>query len=433
MNAHLSPFPHHHLPRSITPTDREFLPTTMMDRWYRRQVLARFAQFTYGRLSIRDADGEYQFGIGEQEIRITIFDPETWSEVALTGSIGAGTAWIRGWWTCDDAVAMVRLFIRNRASLDGLEGGAARWSRPLFRLAHWVKSNSRAGSRKNISAHYDLGNEFFKTWLDSTMLYSSAYFDHARVDLSEAQEAKCERLCSLLDLHFDDHLLEIGTGWGGFALYAARTYGCRVTTTTISQEQYAMTCERVQAAGLGGRINVLLKDYRDLTGVYDKAVSIEMIEAVGHQYYTTFFDKISSLLRPNGLFAMQAITIAEQQYDIARKSVDYIQKYIFPGSCIPSVRALSQAAAHSSDFNMVSFDDITPHYAETIRRWREAFHDQQDAIRDQGYDDAFLRMWDYYLAYCQGGFAERAINCVHVVYGKNGWRSGMQRLQDSVT
>jgi len=402
------------------------------ERGFRRLVLGRFTGLSGVALVIEDADGTYRLGVqdGQDPIRITIHDPATWGEVATAGTVGSGTAYIRGWWQCSDIVGLVRILVRNRAVLDGLETGLARVSAPFLRLAHRWNANTRQGSRRNIAAHYDLGNDFFSLWLDPTLLYSSAIFAVPDQDLRAAQEEKCDRLCRQLALTAQDHLLEIGTGWGGFAIHAARTTGCRVTTTTISHEQFTLAQERVRAAGLQDRVQVVLQDYRELTGIYDKVVSIEMIEAVGHRFYDTYFSTVSRLLKPDGLFAIQVITIAEQQYAKALKAVDYIQRYIFPGSCIPSVGALTASVARASDFNMVAFEDITPHYALTLARWRQAFHAHEEAIRAQGHDDEFLRMWDFYLAYCEGGFSERAIGCTQICYARTNWRSGFQRRLD---
>jgi cyclopropane-fatty-acyl-phospholipid synthase len=400
-----------------------FKPTTWTQRKLRNQILAVLGSMREARVHITDADGSYQLGEGDSSYAVTIHDPRTWNEVAVQGTVGAGAAYAYGWWSCSDLVAFMRVLLRNRASLDGLEKGFVNFFMPVLRLAHWLKSNTRSGSRRNIAAHYDLGNNFFSEWLDPTMLYSSAYFSDKNQELSAAQIAKCDKLCRALNLSFDDHLLEVGTGWGGLAIHAARTYGCRVTTTTISSEQYRAACERVKAVGLEGRVQVLLSDYRDLKGEYDKIVSVEMIEAVGHRFYDTYFSTLNRLLKKNGLLALQAITITEQQYPKALKAVDFIQRYIFPGSCIPSVGALVSSVGRSTDFNLVNLTDITPHYAETLRRWRETFHAKKDVIRELGYDDQFMRMWDYYLAYCQGGFHEHAIACTHLLFARSGWRS----------
>jgi cyclopropane-fatty-acyl-phospholipid synthase len=267
-------------------------------------------------------------------------------------------------------------------------------------------------------AHYDLGNDFYRLFLDETMTYSSGIFETPESSLKAASIAKYDRLCRKLDLGPDDHVLEIGTGWGGFALYAAEKYGCEVTTTTISRQQYDYAKGKIEAAGLSHRIHLLKSDYRELTGRYDKLVSIEMIEAVGHQYYDTFFQVCARYLKADGLMAIQAITIADHAFEQHKKSVDFIKRYIFPGSCIPSIASLLAAMSRSSDLRLFHLEDITPHYATTLRMWRERFFDNIDQVRGLGFEDAFIRMWDYYMSYCEGGFLERYIGNVQMVFAK---------------
>jgi cyclopropane-fatty-acyl-phospholipid synthase len=292
--------------------------------------------------------------------------------------------------------------------LDGMERGLARLTVPVQKGLHWLNRNTRGGSRRNISAHYDLGNDFFRLFLDPTMMYSSAIFEPATLSLEQAQCVRLERICRRLDLGPGDHLLEIGTGWGGMAIHAARQYGCRVTTTTISRQQHELARERIAEAGLEDRITLLLEDYRDLKGEYDKLVSIEMIEAVGHEYYETYFGQCGRLLKDAGLMLLQAITITDQRYDAARRSVDFIQRHIFPGSTIPSVTAMLSACTRSSDLRLVHLEDIGPHYATTLRIWRENFQRNLDGVRALGYPEEFIRMWEFYFGYCEGGFAGRA-------------------------
>jgi cyclopropane-fatty-acyl-phospholipid synthase len=286
------------------------------------------------------------------------------------------------------------------------------------------RSNTRAGSRRNIAHHYDLGNELFSLFLDESMTYSSAIYDRPDASLGEAQTAKLERVCDKLDLGPEDHLLEVGTGWGALAVHAARAHGCRVTTTTVSREQHDAAQERVRAAGLEGRVEVLLRDYRDLEGQYDKVVSIEMIEAVGHEYLDAFFRACSDRLAPHGLMLLQAITIADQHYERHRASVDFIKKYIFPGSCIPSVTSMVTSATRATDLRLSDLEELTPHYARTLRAWRERFLGKSDPVRRLGYDDAFIRMWEYYLASCEGAFEERYLGCVQMVFTKPDCRRG---------
>jgi cyclopropane-fatty-acyl-phospholipid synthase len=306
--------------------------------------------------------------------------------------------------------------------MDNLEGGYQWLTRPILRVLHWLNSNTTEGSRKNIAAHYDLGNSLFELFLDPTMMYSSAIFNAQTPTLQAASELKLKTICDKLDLQATDHVLEIGTGWGGFAMYAAKHYGCKVTTTTISQQQYLLAKQRVEAAGLSDRITLLLDDYRHLEGQYDKLVSIEMIEAVGYQFYDTYFAKVGSLLKPEGLALIQAITIADQRYESAKKSVDFIQRYIFPGSCIPSTTAMLNSITKVSDMRLYDLEDIGPHYATTLRMWRENFFSHIDQVRRLGYSEEFIKMWEFYLCYCEGGFAERALGDVHLLLTKPGNR-----------
>jgi cyclopropane-fatty-acyl-phospholipid synthase len=347
-----------------------------------------------------------------------VHDPRFWAEVAYGGSVGAGEAYMMGYWSADNLVAALRIVAANREVLDGLDTGRAALSAPLRKLLHWAARNTRAGSRKNIAAHYDLGNEFFALFLDESLMYSSAVFEGGGGDLHSAQLAKLDRVCRKLQLRPSDHLVEIGSGWGSLAIHAAREYGCRVTTTTISPAQYALACERIRAAGLADRVEVLLADYRDLRGRYDKVVSIEMIEAVGWQYYETYFAKVSQLLAPDGLALIQSITIADHRYEFARRSVDFIQKYIFPGCTIPSIGALCNAVMRASDLRLFHLEDIGPHYARTLRLWRERFLSRRCDMHALGHSEEFCRLWEFYFSYCEGGFEERAISDVQMLLVK---------------
>ena len=335
--------------------------------------------------------------------------------MAFGGSVGAGESFMAGDWTADDLTALVRILLVNRGLLDALDSGWSRLAEPARRLLHAAARNTRSGSRRNIAAHYDIGNDFFELFLDPTMMYSCAVFERADMSLEQAQVAKLDRLCRKLDLKPGDHLLEIGTGWGALALHAARHYGCRVTTTTISREQHALARRRIDDAGLAERVTLLLADYRDLEGRYDKLVSVEMIEAIGHQYFDTFFRRCSELLAPGGTMVLQAITIDDRQYESARDSVDFIKRHIFPGCCIPSVTALAQSAARASTLRIVDLEDIGPHYATTLAAWRRNLFENAARVRARGYPEALLRMWHFYLCYCEGGFAERALGDVQIV------------------
>jgi cyclopropane-fatty-acyl-phospholipid synthase len=391
-----------------------------------RAIHQRLAGLAHGQVTLVDGISHQRFGQRDAlcplSVTLHVHDPRFYSDLAFGGSIGAGEAYMQGYWSVNDLTALVRILLQNRAVLDGMESGLARLTAPLQKALHWLNRNTRAGSRRNIAAHYDLGNDFFALFLDPTMMYSSAIFAQPNMSLEAAQLARLEHICRKLDLSPRDHLLEIGTGWGGMAIYAAQHYGCRVTTTTISQEQYKLASERVRAAGLEERVSVLLKDYRDLAGSYDKLVSIEMIEAVGHDFYDAYFGKCAALLKPHGLMLLQAITIADQRYDAARRSVDFIQRYIFPGSCIPSITAMNASITRASDLKLAHLEDIGPHYATTLRLWRENFFRHIEAVRALGYPESFIRMWEFYLCYCEGGFEERALGDVHMLLAKPGNR-----------
>jgi len=391
-----------------------------------RAVHRRLAGLTHGQVTLVDGTSHRRFGQRTAHcplsVTLQVHDPRFYSDLAFGGSIGAGEAWMQGYWSVNDLTALVRILLQNREVLDGMETGFARLTAPLQKVLHWLNRNTRDGSRRNIAAHYDLGNDFFALFLDPTMMYSSAIFAQPYMTLEAAQLARLDHICRKLDLTPRDHLLEIGTGWGGMAIHAAQHYGCRVTTTTISQEQYKLASARVHTAGLENRISVLLKDYRDLDGQYDKLVSIEMIEAVGHDFYDTYFGKCAALLKDDGLMLLQAITIADQRYEAARNSVDFIQRYIFPGSCIPSITAMNDSITRASDLKLAHLEDIGPHYATTLRLWRENFLRNAEAVRALGYPESFLRMWEFYLCYCEGGFEERALGDVHMLLAKPGNR-----------
>jgi len=391
----------------------------MLGNLARRLVFARLAALRHGELRLREGAEDLRFGTpGGLDAEIRVHDPAFYAELAFGGSVGAAESYMLGQWSSGDLTALMRLLLRNRDVMDGMESGLARFTAPLRALAHWLHRNTRAGSRRNISAHYDLGNDFFQLFLDETMMYSCALFERPEMTLAEAQTAKLDAICRKLALGPADHLAEIGTGWGGFALHAASRYGCRVATTTISPSQHALATERVRAAGLADRVTVLLQDYRDLAGRYDKLVSIEMIEAVGHQYYGEFFRRCDALLAPGGRMLLQAITIAEEHYERARDEVDFIKRYIFPGCCIPSVGALTQAMSAESGLRVAGLEDIGLHYATTLRKWRENFLANAGRLHVLGLPGSFLRMWEFYLCYCEAGFAERALGDAHLLLEK---------------
>lgn len=390
------------------------------------QVLKRLAGLQIGQLTLVDGTETHVFGQvqpGQIQASITVHDARFYGEIAFGGSIGAGEAYMLGYWQADSLTNVIRLMVLNQSVMDTLEGGYQWLSKPVLKLFHWLNSNSEAGSKKNIAAHYDLGNELFQLFLDPTMMYSSAMFDIGADSLQAASERKLQVICEKLQLTAHDHVVEIGTGWGGFALYAAKHYGCHVTTTTISQQQYALAQTRIAEAGLQDRITLLKQDYRHLQGQYDKLVSIEMIEAVGHQYYDIYFNKVSKLLKPDGVALIQAITIADQRYASAIRSVDFIQRYIFPGSNIPSNTAMLASMTRASDLRLVDLQDIGLDYATTLRLWRENFFANIEAVRRLGYSETFIRMWNFYLSYCEGGFAECALGDVHLLLAKPGYRN----------
>lgn len=387
----------------------------------RRSLFSLFGRITRGSIVVVDGDERFSFGTPGASLAVTInvVDPAAYRAILFGGSLGAGEAYMKGLWTCDDLVVLARILARNIDTLDAMEGGAAQVVRSVgdvFAVA--TRRNTRAGSRRNIAHHYDLSNELFALFLDESMTYSSAIFERADATLGDAQIAKLERICQRLDLKPTDHLLEIGTGWGALAIHASREYGCRVTTATISREQHRLATERVRAAGLENEVDVLLSDYRDLRGQYSKLVSVEMIEAVGHEYMDDYFRACSALLAPEGMMLLQAITIADQHHEKHRKSVDFIKEYIFPGSCIPSVTSIVTSTTRATDLRLSNLEDLTPHYARTLKVWRERFLARLSDVRRLGFDASFVRMWEYYLAYCEGGFEERYLGCVHMLLSK---------------
>lgn len=394
-----------------------------LDAFLRRQLLAKLGALREGSLRVRDALGEVVLGAHGNGplVTVTIDDPAFYRAVATQGSVGAGESYIRGQWRCDDLVALVQLLVRNRELLDGVERGPARIGGWALKAWAQLRRNTREGSRRNIAAHYDLGNPFFSLFLSKDLMYSSALFEDGDT-LEAASQRKLARICEQLQLKPTDHVLEIGTGWGGFALYAARHIGCRVTTTTISVEQHALASQRIEAAGLHDRVTLLLKDYRDLDGQYDKLVSIEMIEAIGAQYLQTYFATLTRMLKPEGLALLQAITIEDERYQQARRSVDYIKRFVFPGSFIPSLNAMLAAKTRSSDLQLIGQMDFGQSYALTLRAWRERFLAQLPAVRAQGFDEDFIRLWEFYLAYCEGGFLERSIGVSQLLLARPGYR-----------
>ena len=388
----------------------------------RKALFSLLSNLRYGRLTIQDGEWCRSFGTPSRgfpiEATVFVHDPKFYGRVLVGGSVGAGEAYMAGYWSTDDLTGVIRIIALNESFMADMEKGWARLSAPFQRAFHRMRKGTRAGSRANISAHYDLGNNFYRLFLDDTMTYSCGIFERPDSSLEEASIAKYDRICRKLDLSEGDHMLEIGTGWGGFAIHAAVAYGCRVTTTTISREQHQLASERVARAGLADRVHILFEDYRNLTGSFDKLVSIEMIEAVGHHFYDDFFRVCGNLLKPDGAMALQAIVIRDDRYLSQLTRPDFIKRHIFPGSCLPSIAAISASVSKTTDLRLVHLEDITPHYARTLRLWRERFFANVDRVRELGFPETFIRMWEFYLCYCEGSFLERYIGDVQMILAK---------------
>ncbi|MET0499213.1 MAG: cyclopropane-fatty-acyl-phospholipid synthase family protein [Steroidobacteraceae bacterium] len=410
----------------LTSKGQSAVSDSMLARLGRKLLFAQLERIEHGEIRIVDRHGERRFGRRHDGCQLVatlhVNHHQLYADAAFAGTVGAGEAYIRGLWHCDDLTALVRIFILNRSVMEGMDSRWAFLSAPLRKVFHLLNSNSREGSARNIAAHYDLGNPLYELMLDDTMAYSCGIFETAASTLRDASIAKFDAACRKLQLRPEDHLLEIGTGWGGLAIHAAQNYGCRVTTTTISQEQHRYAQAKVAKLGLSDRITLLTQDYRDLSGTFDKLVSIEMIEAVGANYLQTYLSQCSRLLKPEGAMLLQAITIRDQFYEQALKSVDYIQRYIFPGSFIPSVTAIGNALTRATDMKIAHLRDIGPHYALTLKLWRERFFERIDQVRQLGYPDSFVRMWDFYLCYCEGGFTEGQLSNVQMLLTKPGYR-----------
>ncbi len=393
----------------------------------RRLLFKHLAKIKRGSLLIIEGGEVFRFGeateTAELVADIRVQNADIYTQVVFSGSIGSGESYMDACWTSSNLTNVIRLFVQNLDALDQMDAGQSWVGKLLLKAFHWFNRNSKQGSRKNISAHYDLGNDFFSLFLDPSLMYSSAVYPYPEAGLEEASRYKLDLICKKLELNAKDHLLEIGTGWGAMAIHAARHYGCRVTSTTISREQYEFARQRVAAAGLSEQITVLFEDYRELRGHYSKLVSIEMIEAVGHEHYDTYFDLCSRLLADDGLMLIQSITIADQRYEQARGAVDFIQRYIFPGGCLPSIALLANKVAQRTDMNIVNLQEIGADYARTLKHWREAFLARLEEVRALGFDERFIRMWEFYLSYCEGGFIERSIGTVQLLMAKPNYRS----------
>lgn len=389
---------------------------------FRATFLKTLARITDGQIVVVDACSRQAFGSPTRRcplsVTLTIYDPSTYRDIVCGGTLSAGEAYMSGKWKVSDLTALIRIVLVNRVVIDSFDSGLSRIIEPLRRLAHWYHRNTRDQGRRNIRAHYDLGDELFCLFLDPTMNYSALVYPTPESSLDEAAIHKMDLVCRKLGLDRNDHLLEIGTGWGGLAIHAASRYGCRVTTTTISENQFEAASRRVRESSLGDRIRVINQDYRDLDGSFDKLVSIEMIEAVGHDYLDTYLSRCGQLLSSNGRMLIQAILMADQNFSASKRTVDFIQKYIFPGGALPSMPRINEAISRVTDMRVSGLQDISQHYARTLRDWRERFLERLPEVRSIGYPDEFIRMWEYYLCYCEGAFRERAITSVQLVCDK---------------
>ncbi|MFT5426311.1 MAG: cyclopropane-fatty-acyl-phospholipid synthase [Gammaproteobacteria bacterium] len=385
----------------------------------RKMLRKKMASLDIGCIAINDVIDNWKTDEHKEvDITIDIHDMRFYLDVMIAGSNGVASAYRDGYWSCDDLTGLFQLMIKNLDNTDNLDSGFATLGNWWLQRRHKARSNTKQGSQKNIQAHYDLGNEMFELFLDPSMTYSSGIFRHEKTTLEGASFEKLDRICRKLELKTGHHLVEIGSGWGSFAIHAAKYYGCHVTTTTISKEQYKLAKQRIQEQGLAHLIDIKLCDYRDLKGEYDKLVSIEMIEAVGHEFLAEYFSTCASLLKKDGQMMIQAITMPDQRYKQYLKTSDFIQQFIFPGSCVPSLTAMVDAITKSSDLRVNHIEDFGPHYAKTLRAWLINFMGKKDEIKQHGYEDDFIRLWEYYFCYCEAGFNERYTGVVQMLMNK---------------
>ena len=399
--------------------------STFLTSIFKSGLQKKFKNLKMGHISINDGDETFSFGDGssDEKVSVDIHSQEFYVMTGSGGALGIAEAYVAGYWSSDDVVKLFQIILRNRDILLSLEKGFAKLVKPINKMIHRGRQNTLKGSKENILAHYDLSNDFYKLWLDPSMTYSCAFFNNDSVTLEEASIEKLDRICRKLDLSEDDSVLEIGTGWGSFSIHAVKNYGCKVTTTTISDAQFDYARSRIKDEGLESKITLINKDYRDLDGKYDKIVSIEMIEAVGYEYIPDYFSKLSSLLKNNGLVALQGITYNDQNFEVYKNSVDFIKKYIFPGSCLISIAQIIDVIKKDTDLAMVDMEDITKHYAVTLSRWRKNFMDVIPKVKEMGYSQAFINMWEFYFLYCEAGFSERNIGDVQMIFAKSGSRN----------
>jgi cyclopropane-fatty-acyl-phospholipid synthase len=397
---------------------------TLLSAVFKKIILKKFKNLQFGYIHLTDGAESYSYGDNSSEMKVEmeILSSEFYVFLGSGGLLGVTEAYTAGYWRADDIVILIRLIIKNSKVMEKLDSGWAKLIRPLNTYIHRKRQNTLSGSKENILAHYDLSNDFYKLWLDETMTYSCGVFENDKSTLKEASIEKLDRICRKLDLKPNDNILEIGTGWGSFAIHAAKKYGCHITTTTISDAQYEYAKQRIIDEGLEGKIKLLNQDYRNLSGTFDKIISIEMIEAVGHEYVELFFEKISKLLKKNGLFALQGITFNDHKFDEYKNSVDFIKKYIFPGSCLISISQITNAIKNRTDLEVVNLEDISKHYSKTLYEWRKNFMNVLPEVKSLGFSNAFINMWEFYFIYCEAGFIERNIGDYQVIFAKSGVR-----------
>ena len=392
---------------------------------YKKGLMKKFNELSFGYIILIDGKEKFIFGDkqSERKVTVTVLSQEFYVFMGSGGVLGASEAYTAGFWKSDDLVLLVQIILKNKMILKSIDSGISKvFLNFINSFIHNRRQNTLNGSKKNILAHYDLSNDFYKLWLDPTMTYSAAIFEKGSTTLEEASIEKLDRICRKLQLSKSDKVIEIGTGWGSFAIHAAKKYGCHVTTTTISDAQFQYASKRIREEGLESNITILNKDYRDLKGEYDKLVSIEMIEAVGYEFIPNFFKTASSLLKSDGLMALQGITYNDQGFDKYKNSVDLIKRYIFPGSCLISINHITEVIKNKTDLTIVNFEDITSHYAETLKRWRVNFLNSIDQVKKMGFSESFINMWEFYFVYCEAGFAERHIGDVQIVFAKSNAR-----------
>ena len=399
--------------------------SSLLTSLFKRMFLKKMKSISYGYLTIIDNNKTLSFGNSNHSLsaKVEILSPEFYVLLGSGGDLGVAEAYIAGYWKSKDLVELLQIVIKNQAFLKELDSGIVKLFKPINYFIHRNRQNTLLGSKKNILAHYDLSNDFYSLWLDPTMTYSSAIFEPEGITLQEASIEKLDRICRKLDIKNEDKIIEIGSGWGSFAIHAAKKYGCQITTTTISDAQYKYVKSLIKKEGLEDKIELLNKDYRNLTGQFDKLVSIEMIEAVGNNFMKNYFNAISKLVKSNGLILIQGITYNDQGFKLYKNNVDFIKKYIFPGSCLISLENIMGIIKNNTDLALVHLEDITMHYAETLYQWRQSFYDSKERVESLGFSKAFINMWEYYFVYCEAGFLERKIGDVQMVFAKSGSRN----------